>query len=137
MLLLSPERVRFATQVWPQVRSVAISRLTASEILDWNDRGPHAVFADAARQSTRVRIIRGVAADDLHLPVPGSQGDLEIRVREGAGDGGVAEIRCVAVLTGISYRLSARDLPERMIDLVALSTDGRQDPITITRIRGD
>jgi hypothetical protein len=41
------------------------------------------------------------------------------------------------VLTGISYRLSARDLPERMIDLVALSTDGRQDPITITRIRGD
>lgn len=137
MLVLTPELVRFASQTWPAVRTVAVSRQTDSELVDWSDRGPHAVFADAARQSTRVRIVMGVGVDELSLPMPGTSGELSIRARQGAGDGMRAEVRTTAVLTAISYRMSSKDAPERIIDLVALSTDGRQDPITVTRLQGD
>lgn len=133
MLVLRPERVTFGGVEWAGVKSVAVLRSTARAVVEHGDVGPHAVFADAPEQRTRVVVTCAMGTDDLSPPTPGAVGVLEARVGRAGVDSGRRELRASAVVMAVSYKVTGAGA-ERVIELEAVSADGGADPVTLVEL---
>ncbi len=133
MLVLHPERVTFAGAEWKGVKSVAVARIAAKGVVDYGDAGPHAVFADAPEQRTRVTVVCAVGADDLAPPLPGAAGVLEARVGRAGSEVERKELRASVVVMNVSYKVSGAGA-ERTVEFEAWSADGAADPVTMVEL---
>lgn len=131
MLILNPRLVRFGTTTWPDVSLIAIDRDTPRLALEWSDRGPHPVFADAPEQRLTIRIIQDIARDDLNTPRPGQQDTLTFYTSPTGADARRRKLTLTACITSVSHDLSLTRGTQRRTTLTALSPDGLTDPITI------
>jgi len=132
MLILNPRHVTFASTTWPDVTAVAINRETTRLALDHTDHGPHPTFAEAPQQRTTIELTMDLPRGDLNAPAPGDQGTLTLITSPSASDAQRRKLTCTAVVTKSHHDLSLKRGATRTITLVALSTNGATDPITIT-----
>lgn len=130
MLLLSPRTVMFGETSWQNVTLVAIDRLTTRAALDYSDFGPHPIFADAPEQTTRIKVIQELGADDLGAPRPGETGTLTLFTSPTATNRPRTKLSTLASVESVTHEVSLKRGTHRTITLIALSPDGATDPIT-------
>ncbi len=130
MLLTNPAVVRFGTHVWEDVETLAVDRQADRTVIEHDDLGPHAVFADAPEQTMRVRIIRRIARDDLETPVPGEREEVVFYASPSGTDAGRRRLKATAVVLSVKHELSAA-AARQVITLVAVSASGDADPLTV------
>ena len=133
MLLRSPRTVTFGTSTWTEIAAVTIDRSTTRLALDHGDAGPHPVFADAAEQATRIKVVQELASDDLGAPRPGELSTLSLTTSPAAADGPRTRVEAIACVESVTHEVSLRRGTLRTITLVAVSPDGSTDPITTER----
>jgi hypothetical protein len=131
MLILNPREVSFANDTWPNVTLVAIDRTSTRLAVNWTDNGPHPTFADAPEQRVDVQVVMDVEREDVDVPRPGEQGTLTLVTSPTASDAARRQVSMTAVVTGVSHELSLKRGATRTVDLIALSSDGATDPVTV------
>ncbi|MFA6043558.1 MAG: hypothetical protein WC718_01115 [Phycisphaerales bacterium] len=132
MLVLNPSSVTFAGGAWAGVTSVTISRAAQKQVTEWSDAGPHVVLADVPEQVVKIRVESEVTAGDANGPVPGASGTLAVVTSPNGSDAGRRVISANAVVAAVSYEVSLKRGAVRTVDLVAVSSDGAADPISVT-----
>jgi hypothetical protein len=131
MLVISPDRVNFGPAAWWGVRQVAFDRAARRTALEWSDSGPHPTFADVPEQETTIRVEIDLSSEDLSGPRPGDRQTLTVFTSPSGADGRGRSIAADAVVISVTHRLgTAKSV--RVIELVALSSNGSQDPLTIS-----
>jgi hypothetical protein len=130
MLVLSPSSVRFGSEAWLDVLRVAIESLSVELVEGWGDEGPYEVFVDSVRRKTLVRVIQDVRGDELSMPELGHVGTLVVEVDRG-NDADRRVVTLDGVVESVSYALSGTRTT-REIRLVATSSSGDQDPVSVT-----
>jgi len=131
MLVLNPREVTFDGETWGNVSLVAIDRKAETSVVEFGDLGPHAVFADVPARRVEIRVERDVVRDDLGGPLPGQIGELAFFTAPTASNAGRKRVTSQAVVLGVRHELSTKKGAIRRIDLVAVSPDGAQDPVSI------
>ncbi len=132
MLILNPRHVTFAAATWPDVTLITLSRRTTRVVLDWSDNGPHPTFADCPEQRTDIKLMMEVQRGDLDGPRPGDTGTLAFFTSPTTADGARRRVSMTAVVVGVGHEVSLKAGAVRTIDLVAVSSDGAADPVTIS-----
>lgn len=132
MLILNPREVTFGGATWPNVTHIAIDRSSTRLAIDWSDNGPHPTFADAPEHRVDIKIVMDIDQGDLNGPKPGDQAALTFITSPTTTDASRRRISSTAVVTAIEHEVSQKRGSIRTLTLVALSTDGAADPITIT-----
>lgn len=136
-MLLHPATVAFGTLTLDAVVAVTIDRLAAREAVEFSDAGPHVAFADIPEQRTLITITRRLDRPDLTALRPGDQADLSLTAAVGASDAARARLTAPCVALSVRHHLSAagpRPTALQTITLIAVSTDGAADPITLTQL---
>jgi hypothetical protein len=136
MLLLNPRSVSFGGAVWEDVSAVVIDRAAARAIKEWSDTGPHLVLADVPEQLVTVRVVQQVARDDVGVPVPGEAGELVFHTAPSGSDSPRKRVRAQCVVMDVTHELSLKNGAVRTVKLLAVSSDGATDPITIEEADG-
>lgn len=136
MLIVQPERVRFGTETWNGVSSVTIERKAERPIVEWSDDGPHVVLADVAEQKVVVKVTQRAETDDVGTPAPGEQAVLSLETARNASAAGRRVISMIAAVSGVSYSARGSAGLVRTVTLIAVSSDGAADPVTITAAEG-
>lgn len=131
MLVLNPSSVMFAGAAWPNVTLVTVSRSPQKQVTEWSDAGPHVVLADVPEQLVKVRVESEVRDGDANGPSPGAGGTLTVTTSPNGSDAGRRVISMYAVVAAASYEVSLKRGAVRTVDLVAVSSDGAADPITV------
>lgn len=131
MLLLNPRTVKFGDAVWEDVSAVAIDRESERLVLEWSEFGPHVVLADVPQQKATIRVVQGVARDDVNAPRPGDEGTVEFFTSPTSGSAGRKRVSAAAVITEVTHELSLKGGAVRRVSMVAVSATGAVDPITI------
>lgn len=131
MLILSPRTVRFGGAEWEDVAAVIIDRQAKRAVTEWSDLGPHTVLADAPEQLVTVRVVQQVARDDVGTPVPGESAELAFAIAPAGGDSPRRRVRAECVVTDVTHELSLKSGAVRTVKLVAVSSDGATDPVTV------
>lgn len=132
MLVLKPRRVSFGSSDWDGVTSVAIERSSARLVAEWGDLGPYAAMADVPEQRVGVRVVQEMLGDDMDEPRPGELATLSFVTQAGAGTAGGRLVSMSAMVESVDYRVSVRNGSERTVRLVALSSDGTTDPVSVS-----
>lgn len=135
MLALNPSLVKFGDQPWPDVSLIAIDRVTTRPALEWTDRGPHPAFADAPEQRVDVRIVCSLARDDIGAPRPGDRATLVFHTSPGA-DSSRVRVSLTGIVLSVRHEITGK-AAVRTVQLVALSSDGAADPVSITDAGGE
>ena len=136
MLLLNPRSVVFAGAVWEDVSAIVIDRAAARVIKEWSDLGPHVVLADVPEQVVTVRVVQQVARDDVGAPLPGDSGGLVFHTAPAGGDTPRKKVSAQCVIADVTHELSLKNGAVRTVKLVAVSTDGSADPVTVEDAEG-
>ncbi len=136
MLALNPRSVKFATAVWENVTSVALDRAADKVVAEVSDLGPHVVFVDVPEQRVTVRVTADLQLDDLAPPRPGDSGTLAFFTSPAGTDGGRKKVSMTAAVVGVRHPSTPRGF-SRVIDLIAVSSEGAADPVTITDAGGE
>lgn len=131
MLVLNPNQVVFAGEAWDGVRSIAVDRVAEEVIAERGEGGPEVVFADVPAARVNVRVVRELKESDMSAPRLGQSAVLVFVASLGASDAEKRTISMQAVVTGVKHEVSARGAT-RMVELVALSSDGRTDPVGVS-----
>ena len=131
MLILNPRVVRFGGRVWEDVSAVVVDRQATRAVTEWSDLGPHAVLVDAPEQTVTVRVVQQVARDDVGTPVPGELAELSFFTAPAGGDTPRWRVGALCVVTAATHELSLKNGAVRTVRLVALSSDGAADPVTL------
>lgn len=131
MLLLNPRSVSFGGLVWEDVSAIVIDRAAARSVKDWSDLGPHVVLADVPEQVVTVRVVQQVTRDDVGTPVPSEAGELVFHTAPAGSDTPRKRVRARCVVTDVTHELSLKNGAVRTVKLLALSSDGAADPVTI------
>lgn len=134
MVIIKPSGVTFGTQAWSDVTSVVIDREAEKAVVEWTDAGPHVAFADVPAQRVTVRVERPVASPaEVDGPKPGDLQTLAVQWSRGVSSAAdlVMTARCVALR--VTHEVTGKGVTRR-VELVAVSTDGARDPVTITRL---
>ena len=142
MLVLNPADVRFTDsagpQTWQDVDHIAIERSAEREFVEWTEDGPHPTFADAAEQRVTLRITQQLAGDDLDALEPGQQGTLAFETGRNISNADRKAVTLTAVVTSIKYAVETKDSPRRRstrtVDLVAVSSSGSADPVSVVQL---
>ena len=129
MLVIRPGVVKFGGIEWDGVVRVAIESSSAEMVEQWDDEGPNLMFADSTRRKTSVSVFQEVEGDDLFLPDPGTESVLVVEVDRG-NDADAKVISMKTVVQGVSYSFSG-SRSTRLIRLVAVSTQGNIDPVSV------
>lgn len=137
MLLLHPREVRFLSTLWRSVTSIVIDRAATRVVAEVGDGGPHVVFADCPQQRVTVRVVMDITEDTLASPALGEQGALSFVTAPTGVNGARSRIALQGVVASVTHELSLRRGAVRTVELVAISSDGSADPVTITDIAGD
>lgn len=129
MLVMRPAKVAYGSDVWEGVTRVAIESSSVEMTEEWDDEGPHLMFADSTRRKTSVLVYQDIEGDDLLELDPGTERTLVMEVDRG-NDSDARRISVKAVVQGLSYSLSgSRSL--RLIRLVAVSSAGDVEPVSV------
>jgi hypothetical protein len=131
VLILNPREVTFSGAAWPNVTVVAIDRKATRLAVSWSDNGPHPTFADAPEQDATVRVVMDVEREDIDGPRPGERGTLGFVTSPTASDASRRRVAVTCVVTGVAHELSFERGSVRTVNLIALSTNGAADPISI------
>lgn len=132
MLILNPSRVRFAGAAWEDVTRVAVDRAATRKVVEWGDAGPHVVLADVPEQTVTITVERQLARDGFDAPRPGESGELTLYASPVGSEAGRVRVRATCVVLAVTHELSARKGALRVVELIAVSTDGAADPVVIT-----
>lgn len=136
MLILNPAQVTFGTATWSDVAAVSIERRPHREVVEWSDAGPHAVMADVPEQRVDITVVQALSRDDLATPRPSEQAVLTVQVSPTASDAGRKKIVATCVIVRVEHDVIGKRGATRTIRLVAISSDGVADPITVTDLWG-
>ena len=131
MLVLNPKRVSFDGDIWGNVASVEVNRFGEKIAVEYGDDGPHAVFADVPEQKVNVKVVQELLSDDIDEPVPGVSASLTFETAANSSGAQRKRVAFDAVVTGVQYSVSVRGGASRTVWLVALSSDGVDDPISV------
>ncbi len=130
MFLSSPTRVTFGSLLLTDVSSIAIDRTASREAIDFSDAGPHPTFADIPEQKVLITIQQHLTASDIAAPLPSSSATLTIRARPNNSDSATLTLQTTAVVRACTHSLNSKGAT-RTLSLIALSSNGSADPITI------
>ena len=130
MIVLRPDEVRFGGAVWEKVARVTIDRLSVGTVDDWDELGPHLSFVDVGKQRAVIRVSQEIEGDDLDGPIPGDLSLLSFYTSNGT-DVDRRRVYCDAVVESVMNRVSDYG-SSRVITLIAVSSDGSVDPITVS-----
>jgi len=130
MIVLRPDEVRFGTSVWEKVARVSVDRLSSQRVEEFDDLGPHVVFVDVGKQRAVIRVTQEIDGDDIGGPIPG---DLEGLSFVGSSGSDARRVKVVADAVVESVLNKVSDYGStRVITLIAVSSDGSVDPITVS-----
>jgi hypothetical protein len=135
MVVLSPGVVTFGQARWAGVRSVVIDRTPERAVIEGSDVGPHATFADVPEVRVRVKVVMDLAADALDAPRPGQLATLTFFAAPGAADAARVRVRATCVVLRVTHEVQA-ERATRTVDLVALSANGTDEPVTVDAAGG-
>lgn len=131
MLILNPDIVLFDGDALEGVLAVALDRRPAKEVVEFDELGPHATFADVPEQRVELTVRQELRRGDLSLMAPGDEGELELWTAPGASDAGRRKLTAAVVCLRIEHDLTKK-APVRTIRFIAISATSSTDPITIT-----
>jgi len=132
MIVLRPDQVQFGNQTWPAVLRVTVDRLAARTIEDYDETGPHLVFADVTRRKAVIRITQEITADELDDPPLGQVEQLTLIAGTGS-DANRRRLTADAMVESVTSKVTDFGA-SRTITLTAVSPDAESDPITITAL---
>ena len=134
MVIIKPTGVAFGVQPWGDVTSVVIDREAAEEVVEWTDAGPHVAFADVTRQRVRVKVERPVGSpSEVDSPRPGEMQTLGVQWSRGHSSAAELALTARCVVVRVTHEVTGKGVTRR-VELVAVSSDGARDPVTITRL---
>ncbi|MEI7658711.1 MAG: hypothetical protein WCK33_11670 [Phycisphaerae bacterium] len=134
MVIIKPSGVTFGTQAWSDVTSVVIDREAEKAVVEWTDAGPHVAFADVPAQRVTVRVERVVASPaEVEGPRPGDLQTLGVQWSRGVSSAAELAMTARCVVLRVTHEATGKGVSRR-VELVAVSTDGVRDPVTITRL---
>lgn len=131
MLVLHPSDVTLLGAPLPGVESIAVSRTATKFVVERADTGPHPVFADAPEQAAEIVIVRAIEGPLPPGPLPGQQGALVFVGALSGADGPARRVSATVVVRSVRIELARRKGGAQRIELLAISTTGAADPITI------
>lgn len=134
MLLLNPRRVSFGGASWERVTSVAIEPEAVRGITEWGDDGPHVVHADVPEQRVTVTVTQELLGEDMDTPTPGEQETLSFVTARNSSGSRERAVSLIGVIQGVKYRVSKQSGSSRVIELIAVSTDGSADPVDVSAV---
>lgn len=135
-MAINPRVVKFGTASWEGVTSIAVDRGADKVVAEVSDLGPHVVFVDVPEQRVIARVTADLLTDDLGPPRPGDSGALVFFTSPAGTDGGRKKVSMTAVVTAVRHPGGPRGFA-RVIDLIAVSSDGVADPVTIVDAGGE
>jgi hypothetical protein len=130
MLILNSDIVKFDGDRMEGVLVVALDRRPEKEVVEHDDLGPHATFADVPEQRVEFTIRQELRRGDLSLMAPGDEGLLELWTAPGASEAGRRKLSATVVCLRIEHDLSKR-APTRTMRFIAISASSATDPVTI------
>lgn len=131
MLILQPRAVSFGAALWEGVALVVVDREASRLAIEHDDAGPHALFADAPEQVTRVKLVQELGQEELGSPRPGEIDTLAFSTAPGASDARRTRVVALCCVESVTHEVSTKRGTIRTITLIALSPDGQSDPITL------
>ena len=134
MLIVDPREVSFGAVTWAGVTSVAIERSAAKSFAEFGAVGPHVVLADVPEQRVEVTVVQEFLADDMDAPVPGEAGALSFETALNGSDAGRRSVSMTAVVMRVRYSASRKSGSVRTVELLAVSSDGAADPVTVAAV---
>lgn len=132
MLVLNPQSVKLLGQTVERVRRVAVRRTPERAVLEWGNLGPYATFADVPEQRVEIELVADLERGSLDGPTPGEDGELVLFTAPTAGSGGRRRVEASVVITAVHDEVEPGGKAQRRIKMVALSSDGGEDPIDIS-----
>jgi len=131
MIILNPSTVRFGAHAWVDVTSIIVDRTADRMVIERGDLGPHITLTDVPEQRITIRLSRQIARDEHSSPRPSDQEELVFCTAPAASDGARRRVRATCVVVSLAHELSRQRGAIQHVTLVALSSDGAADPITI------
>ncbi len=132
MLFLNPTHVTLASSELDNVASIMLSRRAAKTVVDYDDAGPHPVFADVPEQRTEVTIRRTLTRDEDAPASLGDEADLSFTTAPGASSAQRRAIAMTLVVTAIEHTIARAGGCEQTIRAVAVASSPTTDPVTQT-----
>lgn len=132
MIVLRPDEVRFGGETWGKVARVTIDRLSMGTVDEWDELGAHLVFVDVAKQRAVIRVSQEIEGDDFGGPIPGELALFSFYGSTGS-DADRRRVYCDAVVESVLNKVSDYG-SSRVITLIAVSSDGSVDPITVSTV---
>lgn len=136
-MLLHPNTVEFGALQLDGVVGLTIDRLAAREIVEFDDAGPHAAFADVSEVRTVITLTRRLTRATLDTPMPGMLAELSFASASGSHDAGRVRVWAMAVLREARHTLAdgvGRGAASAMqtLTFIAVSDDGGgTDPVHV------
>lgn len=131
MLAIDPDGLRFGSTTWNRVRFVSVDRFADRLIEGYRDGGPHAVFADVARQRVIVRAALEVGPDDPEPPAPGEMATLRFDRRPNASGKGRSRVTMTAVLVSVQHAVTRTGSATRTLEFRAVASEPDEDPVGV------
>lgn len=134
MLILNPASVVLAGVEYSNVESCAIDRAAHKEVVEWNDSGPYAVFADVPEQKVEIKLTQRLASNaadqQLDRLRPGQSVSVEVVTSLNSSHAQRRRITATCVVRAVRNVVSVGEDPQarRVIELIAIS-DGSSDPV--------
>ena len=132
MLVLNPRQVEFDGNTWGNVSSVSISRWAETLIAEWSDDGPHAVLADVPEQRVSVEVVQSLLGEDMDEPKPGTMGSLSFETGATSTASATKTVSMTAVVERVWYEVSVSRGSSRRVRLLAISSNGSADPVSVS-----
>jgi len=133
MLFIAPLTVNMGGVIYANVLSISMDRQATREVVEFGDAGPHVVFADVAEMRTKVVITMDVGLEPVGMVsfAPGEA--LTISFDYGINGAEASKRRVIVaqgVVMGYTYAMKQGKPVARVVELLAVSSDGSADPIT-------
>ena len=134
MLIVQPREVSFGPVTWAGVSSVSIERRAERSFTEFAGEGPHAVLADVPEQRVGVTVVQELLEDDMDAPSPGESGTLSFETALNSSAAGRKRVTLTGVVMHVRYAVSRKAGSVRTVELVAVSSDGVVDPVTVAGV---
>jgi hypothetical protein len=139
MLILNPQRVRFAGALWNDVNAVVIDRAAVRVVEDYGQDGPLPILVDVPQLRITVRVTQVLTVEDLAGPGCGDEGLLEIWCAPNASDAGRTKVAALVVVTAVRHDIQRRGnsagggpAATRTITMLAYTQNGKNDPVALS-----
>jgi hypothetical protein len=134
MLFLNPTHVTLAATELDNVSSIMLSRRATKTIVDYDDAGPHPVFADVPEQRAEIVIRRTLTRDEGAPAALGDQEDLSFTTAPNTSSAQRRAISMSLVVTAIEHTIARSGGCEQTIRAVAVAPSPTTDPVIETTL---